>query len=317
MASSKLKDIVVQSNKLIEAHYRLTLQEKRLILWLIKEIRPFDTDFKKYELKIADFAAMVELNSKTQYKEMKKVTRALLGRIIEIENLETKATTQMSWLCFAHWEPNKGTVYLEFHPALKPYLLQLQDQFTQIGFADLLGLKSVYSVRLFELLAQYKTPGKRTITIENLRSWCGLTIDEYPLYGDVKRRIIDRATSEINAKTEYDVAYVEKKESRKVVAIEWTIKKKTHFEKSQIERATILQKELRSKNALIEAIMEYGFSQTLAKKLINGKEEEHIRDAIRAVDKQIDKGGVKNSKGMLRTAIEGGWKPDKFRTKKK
>jgi hypothetical protein len=32
--------VVVKHNKLIEAKYRLTLQEKRILLWLMSEIQP-------------------------------------------------------------------------------------------------------------------------------------------------------------------------------------------------------------------------------------------------------------------------------------
>jgi plasmid replication initiation protein len=312
MYSEKSKEIVVQSNRLIEAHYRLTLQEKRIILWLIKEIKSDDTDFKKYMLKIADFAEMVGLHPKTQYKEMKKVTRALIGRVIEIENPETNATTQMAWLCFAHWEPNKGVCYLEFHPALKPYLLQLNAQFTKICFSDLLGLKSVYAVRLFELLIQYESIGKREISITKLRAWFGICPEEYKLYGHLKVKVINQATTEINAKTEYDVSYEEIKESRKIVKIKWNIKKKTHFEKAQIEKAIIIQKELRCENAVIHQLLEYGFTDSQSKKIIKSNSQETIINAIKSVDIQVLRGKVKNPKAMLTKAIQEKWHPEKY-----
>ena len=315
MHSEKSKEIVVQSNRLLEAHYRLTLQEKRLILWLIKEIKSDDTDFKKYMLKIADFAEMVGLHPKTQYKEMKKVTRALIGRVIEIENPETNATTQMAWLCFAHWEPNKGVCYLEFHPALKPYLLQLNAQFTKICFADLLGLKSVYAVRLFELLIQYESIGKRETSITELRAWFGIYPEEYRLYGHLKVKVIDYATKEINLKTDYEINYREIKESRKIIAIEWTIKKKTHFEKSQIEKAIIIQKELRSEKAIIQQLLEYGFTDSQSKKIVKLNNQEIVANAIKAVDIQVSKGKVKNAKAMLAKAIQEKWHPEKYQNR--
>lgn len=311
----KLPGYVVQSNKLVEAHYRLTLQEKRLILWLIKEIGKDDTDFKKYYLKITDFAEMMGLNHKTQYKEMRKITKALISRSIEIENTETSAVMQMTWLCFAHWEPKKGFCSLEFHPQLKPYLLQLKGQFTKIGFADFLDLKSVYSIRVFELLAQYEHLGKRYIDIPDLRSWLGINKEEYFLYANFKQRVIERAKTEINAKTEYEVEYTETKESRRVIGLEWTIKKKTHFEKSQIEKAEIIQKELRSEKAIINQLIEYGFTNSYSKKIVKLNSQETISNAIKAVDIQMLRGNVKNAKAMLAKAIQEQWHPEKYRNK--
>lgn len=310
------QELVVQSNYLVEAHYRLTLQEKRLVLWLISKIKRDDIDFKKYKLNIIDFAAMLNVNPDTQYKELKKVTGSLITRLIQIEEPQTGATKQMAWLCFAHWEPKKGICSLEFHPELKPYLLQLKEQFTQIGFADFLGLSSVYSVRIFELLAQYLTIGKRTTTVEELRSWCGIQKDEYQKYDHLKSRVINRAKTEINLKTEYEVDYQEIKESRKVVAIEWSFKKKTHFEKAQKEKAAIIQKELRSANAIVEQLHEYGFTKQAAQRLIKAHDEQIIINAIRTVENYQSNHIVKNAKALLASAIKGKWHPEVYQAKR-
>ncbi len=315
MVLKKTNGMVVQSNHLIEAHYRLTLQEKRLILWLIKEIGRDDTDFKKYQLKITDFAEMMELNPKTQYKEMKRVTRALITRPIEIDNPKTHTEMQMAWLCFANWETKKGICSLEFHPALKPYLLQLKSHFTKIGFADFLGLKSVYSIRIFELLAQYELGGKRIMSLENLRSWCGIGKDEYVKYSHLKNKVVEKSKREINLRTEYEVDYREIKDSRKVTALEWTIKKKTYFEKYQIEKAEIIQKELRSEKAIINQLMEYGFTNPYSKNIVKLNSQETISNAIKAVDVQVLRGKVKNAKAMLIKAIQEQWHPEKYRNR--
>ncbi len=316
MTIQKRQEVIVQSNKLVEAHYRLSLQEKRLILWLIKEIKREDTDFKKYKLNIVDFAEMMGLNPKTQYKEMKLVTRALITRGIDIEDLDTGSTKQMAWLCYAHWEPKKGLCSLEFHPELKPYLLQLKEQFTQIGFADFLGLSSVYSVRIFELLSQYVSIGKRTTSIDELRAWCGIQKNEYALYAHLKSRVIDRAKEEINAKTEYEIDYREIKESRKVVAIEWTINKKTYFEKVQLEKSVTIGKELRSTNAITEQLLEYGFTKQAATKITKNYDEVDIANAIKAADLYRANHDVKNPKALVYTAIKEKWHPEKFVSKK-
>ena len=313
MVLQKSTGYIVQSNRLIEAHYRLTLQEKRLILWLIQAIGKDDIDFKKYHLKITDFAEMMELNPKTQYKEMRRVTKALINRSIEIEDKETNTLMQMAWLCFARWEHKKGLCSLEFHPELKPYLLQLKGHFTKIGFADLLNLKSAYSVRIFELLMQYEYYGKRNISIHDLRSLLGIHKEEYPFYANFKQRIIDKARYEINAKTEYEIDYEEIKESRKVSEIKWTIKKKTHFEKSQVEKAVLITKELRSKNAIIEQLIEYGFPKQAATRVLKDNQENDVVNAIKAVDIQIQRGHVKNAKAMLRIAIQEQWHPEIFK----
>lgn len=317
MTNKNQKELIIQSNKLVEAHYRLTLQEKRLVLWLIKSINRDDVDFKKYKLTITDFADMMGFNPKTQYKEMRKITKALISRTIELEDTETNVIIQMAWLCFVRWEPKKGVCFLEFHPELKPYLLQLQSQFTQIGFADLLGLKSVYAVRLFELLCQYEPIGKRFMSVDDLRLWCGLHCGEYELYADLKKRILNKAKSEINSKTDYEVNYKEVKESRKVTAIEWTIKKKTTLQKLQKESTQAICKELRSKHTILEQMREYGFSKQGATRALNDNEESDVVNAMKAVEIQVQRGKVRNPKAMLVKAIQEKWHPERYKPSQK
>ena len=306
---------VVKSNALIEARYRLSLQESHVILWLLTKIRKDDKDFKVHQLNIEEFSNMVGLNINGQYGELQKITENLMKRILKIYEPETDDMLQVAWLSSARYKKKKGYVLLRFDPSLKPYLLQLKGHFTKIDIVDTLKLKSVHSVRIFELLLQYTSIGKREISINDLRSYCGFEKDEYKLYAHLKSRVINRAKTEINAKTEYEIDYEEIKESRKVAEIKWTIKKKTHFEKSQAEKAILITKELRSKNAIIEQLIEYGFPKQAATRVLKNNQENDVVNAIKAVDIQIQRGHVKNAKAMLATAIKERWHPEVFKTR--
>jgi Initiator Replication protein len=55
----KKNALIVQHNKLVEARYRLTLQEMRIVLWLLAEIQIGDTDFKSYRVRIKDLADFI------------------------------------------------------------------------------------------------------------------------------------------------------------------------------------------------------------------------------------------------------------------
>ena len=310
-------DFVVKSNKLIEARYRLSLQETHVVLWLLKQLRQEDEDFKSHQLDINEFANMVGVKAQGQYGELQKITENLMRRILKIQIPETDDLLQIAWLSSALYKKKKGCVILSFDPKLKPYLLQLKSCFTKINIADLLELKSIYAVRIFELLVQHASIGKRKIGIDELRVWCGIKKTEYALYADLKRYVINRAKTEINAKTDYEVDYKEIKESRKVVSTEWTIKHKTHFEKSQSEKATVLAKELRSTSAILEQLLEYGFTKQAANRLLKNHDEANIVNAIKAVEVYMIKHAVKNPRALVETAIKEKWHPEKYATKKK
>lgn len=308
---------IVKSNSLIEARYKLSLQESQVILWLLTQIRPDDEDFKSHKLEIVEFSHMTQVNVGNKYSELRKITKRLIQRVLEIYEQREGRFIQVSWLSSATYETKKGYVSLEFSPNLKPYLLQLKSHFTKIDIVDTLKLKSVYAVRIFELVLQYIHLGKREISLNDLRAYCGIEKEEYTGYGMFKRKVMEKARTEINTKTDYEVDYTEIKESRKVIALEWTIKKKSPLKKALSEKMSILQKEYRSELALIESLIEYGFSKGMAKRLLKGHEEEVIKNALRAVNIQIERNHVKNPKAMLQTAIKEKWHPEVFKKKKK
>ncbi len=311
------KNFITKSNSLVEGRYKLSLQESRVILWLLNQIQPEDEDFKRYHLDIKKFAEITSLSVDNQYNQLKQITKNLTKRSLEIYESDQKTLLHVSWLSAAFYELTKGYVVLEFSPYLKPYLLKIKSHFTTLQTTDLLKLRSIYSIRIFELLKQYEAIGKRTIELSELRLYCGVKPHQYSQYNAIKLYIIERATNEINSKTEYEIDYSEIKESRKVVAIEWTIKKKNLEKEKRTRRIQNLEKELRSQSILIESMVEYGYSKMMAKRLIKEHGEEVVTQAIKAIDIQVERGQAKNPKAMLHTVIIEKWKPDVYTAKKK
>lgn len=313
---SKQQVFIVKSNNLVEARYRLSLQESQVILWLLTQIRPDDEDFKSHKLNIVDFAELLNLNVNGQYTKMQKITENLMRRIMKIKDSQKQELLQVAWLSSAHYKLNQGFVSLKFDPLLKPYLLQLKSHFTKINIADTLKLKSVHAIRIFELLLQYQAVGCRKITIEELRAYCGIEKQEYKLLADFKRKVIERAKTEINAKTEYCIDYREIKESRKVVEIEWSIKKKNLEDEKLQAQIKTLENELNTKDDLVVDLQNYGLSKSLSLKLVEENAESVIKNALLAVAIQISRDNVKNPKAMLKTAIKEQWHPQVYRSRK-
>lgn len=314
-------DLIVQHNNLIEARYHLTLQEKRLMCWLASQVKRTDEDFKEHELSIKDFSALVGIKGDHLYKALDTITHKLMQKIITIRSLSKKGFTKVALLGGVKYYEGAGTVKLSFHPYLRPYMLQLQERFTQISLGEIIGLRSVHAIRIYELLKQYESIGTRDIPLSDLRECCGIKESQYRKFNNFKKDVLVRAKREIDGKTDLSIEYEEIKQSRKIVSIRFFIKKnqkpvKTEFEKLQEEKTQIIQKEMRSANALIEEITEYGFSRITAKKLLNQHPEEVIRNAIKAVNVQIERKNVKNPKAMLKVALQERWKSDVYMTKK-
>ena len=70
--------VVFQHNNLVEARYSLTLQEKKIILWLTSQIQQDDKDFKKHTLTVKDFMDLMGLTGHANYTELQKITLGLM-----------------------------------------------------------------------------------------------------------------------------------------------------------------------------------------------------------------------------------------------
>ena len=219
------KELIVKHNKLIEANYKLTLQEQKLILVLSSFIEKDDKKFKKCIFSVSELADLLNLNKKAYYSELKDVTEKLISRVIKIK--ETDGLLQMSWLSSAKYYDDAGKVELSFDEKLTPYLLQLSSHFTKLELKKLVSLNSVYAVRIYELLKQYENFGERTFEIDELKKILCIDKTEYKLYADFKRRALNAAEKEINEKTDLLVSFEEIKTVRKITAVRFKIEKKS------------------------------------------------------------------------------------------
>lgn len=167
----KEKALVKRHNHLIEARYRLTLQEQRILLWLFSEIGPEDKDFKRYRVRIADLAKFIGISDGGGriYREIVEVTGRLRKREIDLEDIERNVTTQATWIASAEYSWNEGVVEICLAPALMPYLLDIKKNFTTVALKYAIGMKSAYAIRIYELLKQYQGIGWRLISIADLR----------------------------------------------------------------------------------------------------------------------------------------------------
>ena len=215
------KKLIVKSNKLNEARFRLGIQEQRVILNMISMIKKGDDDFKPYKFSVKEFAELVGVTAnKNIYTQVKAITRSLLGRHLTIQ--EPDGDLQIGWISSAKYYDGQGIVELRFDPLLKPYLLALKKEFTRYQLKNTIRLKSAYSVRIYELLKQYQHIGIRHFRLDELRSALGIPDGKLARYHDFKKRVLDVAMKEL-VSTDISFKYSVGKQGRKVSSIQFVI----------------------------------------------------------------------------------------------
>ena len=209
------KDLIVKGNNLIEASYRLTLTEIRLVLKMVSTIKKDDTDLTPYKFSVSDLLDEFSMHS-GDYKEIKKATSGLLSKVMSIEDLDRKRTLQINFISSAEYYEGQGIVELSFDPKLKPYLLQLRKNFTSFHLSTIKKLKSPYTIRIYELAKQFKKAGQRQLTVDDLKKKLGIPPNQYQRYGHFKQRILLPALKDINQHTELSVTIEESTFGRKI-----------------------------------------------------------------------------------------------------
>jgi len=214
--------LVTKANKLIEANYRLSVSEQRVIAMVVSQLAPSDEDFKLYRFKISELAELIDSKTKNLHERVKALTKELVGKVLQIR--EPDGLLHVAWLSAAQYYDGEGLVELSFDPKLKPYLLQLKERFTTYGLKNVVRLQSRYSVRIYELLKQYETLGKRTFELPELREKLGVKKHEYKRWQDFRRWVIAPAARELPKKTDISFSYKTRKKGRKIWYLDFTIR---------------------------------------------------------------------------------------------
>lgn len=261
-------------NDLIEAKYQIqSIQEQRIILLLLAQIKPNDADFKGYRIAVSDFAKIIGLQVGGVYTEMEQALKNLMARVISIKNEESFLL--MGWLSSAKYVHGSGYVELAFDPNLKPYLLQLKNHYTQYKFDRAIHFKSIYAIRLYELLKKEAFKAKNGnfsvfFEYEELRGYFGVEHREYVLFAHFRTKAIEPARSEISNKTDLyinDVQYG--KTGRKITNMTFfvtVIENETNLQQVSLMIEDIKPDKESENHPVIDSLVNLGFSLEIAKK---------------------------------------------------
>jgi plasmid replication initiation protein len=314
--------LIKKSNDLIEARYRLTLGEQRLVLLLASQIRKDDKDFNYYEIKISDFAEMFGLKTdKSLYEKVEKIAGDLLGKKLYLKN-DGKSFEGTVWLSYVKYVSGSGTIKLRFDDCLKPYLLQLKHSingFTQYKLHTVMSFKSAYSIRLYELLKMEvwkseklkSTQFEKSFSLDEYRRILGVDKNAYPIFADFRKRVIDTTVLEISEQTELNISetkYI--KTGRKITGITFIVKIR------QTDEIKTLQLEIEDPpkeqtHPIVERLISLGFAVETAKRYKTKYGIKRIERNIAYTLAKQQEGAVKDIPAYLNMAIKedigGGW----------
>lgn len=221
------QELVVQANSLIDAPRNFSLLEQKVFLFLIAKMSTVNPakDNPIIRIFVKDFAQAVGTKGMYDtYRDIRRVMRSIQGRTITIQALDNNipTTIDLSLFYYVQYWNTLGYVDIQFHPMILPYITALTKEFTTFKLANIISMRSKYSIRLFEILYKYKSLKQRVIQLDQLRYILCLE-HSFSQYKELRRNVIDIAVSEINSKTDITVKYIPIKTGRKITAIKFII----------------------------------------------------------------------------------------------
>ena len=208
--------MVYKSNHLIESAYKLNLNEQRVLLICIGMItsnEPMSIN-DKFEVSAKNFAKIFDIDERGAYDQLRDVAISLHNRKITIHDNKKLITT--SWISgFVEYKDSTGIIELWFSQLILPYLADLKSQFTRYDLSNISGMSSIYGIRLYELLMQWRTKGKREIEISWLKERFEIA-NNYNSISDLKKYVINPAVNNINNVSNLNVTHTYRKTGRTV-----------------------------------------------------------------------------------------------------
>ena len=224
MVSSAKNELVVKSNRLIEASYRLSLAEQRIILMAITEVRKSRKDFNAedfIEVRAVDFANLFDTDVKNTYIQLQDAAKSLFSRYVvfkEIDQITGKQSVlEARWVSAVQYIAGAGLIRIQFSGVVVPLVTRLETNFTSYAISSVSKMTSTYAIRLYELLLQWGSMGHREVEIDWLKSALQVASD-YSRLSNFKQWVIDVAVSQINDYSDLTVSYDQRKSGRTVTA---------------------------------------------------------------------------------------------------
>lgn len=226
--SDNRQQLVVKSNDLIQrTRYDLSLQEQKIVLYVISKIKPTDEELQEYSFTMRELCEMCGIEAIGQnFENMWQSIIALNDKTIEFEDNRYRANPR--WIEMPIMDKQTREIRIRFHPLLRPYLIALHENFTQYELSSILVMRSRYSVRMYELLKSYAYLNEITFGLEELKE--KLQTTGYSDYKNFRVRVLEKAIEEINEHTDIRVEFKPIRTSRVITHLRFIIERKSSAE---------------------------------------------------------------------------------------
>ena len=307
------KNLVAQSNKIVEGRYTATKNELILLVAMISLIEPKDKEFLTFSVTINELSKILNIDSKSALREFKKISRRLMTKVVEIETQD--GWEMFQWVTFSQLKGN--LVSLRFHDHLKPYLLDLKrsGNFTQYRLEIIIQFRSSYTIRIYQILREYYS--KRMYEFEfSLDYFRNMVLGEkskkYPVFREFRKYVLNVAQKELSKinedistkavpvyKSDLNFKLVTRRTGRKISHLKFIIQEQNIKPAPKVKPVITIAKE--SDTTEIPQILidyeAYGVMRTVAEPYLEARGEQALIKTLERCKKDHKAGKIKDNIG--------------------
>lgn len=278
----KKEKTLFQSNKITQTHLPFSKLELDLFIQILGLLKK---DKFKYRFEFPT----------EQKREYVSAIKSLRDKYFIINNKNDKRITEVSILDAIDYPTNDELdnqyLMITLSHSIVPFLFNLKNQFTIFELKYFISLSSIYSKKLYTLMAQYKSIGHFQATLEELQYLFGVNYSAVGVFNNyVLKPAIDDIISNTNIKI---INQLPVKSGRKITGFKFTFK----FDNIQLEipclPTTMTSKDLDMYNRLIS---DYQLSNHQATVVMNSLSIKDVGKVLHAVQLRND---IKNVGGFV------------------
>lgn len=234
------KNRIVQANYLIDKKGRMSIDEMRVYYSMLRLIKKEDTDFKRMVIPIKDICEDWGIDENGYYTRLLDAAESLAGLVlrdkyVDENGRETEIIRPL--ISYAEYTKGSGRIVLEIHESMKPFLLELSRDFTQLYFDELKTL-SPTGTRFYEIISKFEWIRVWTATVSQFKAAMCIEENKYRKMSDLERRVILPCVEEINERTHFEVTYKKNKKKNEEATLAFSIKSKNGDKTPKKKEAT-------------------------------------------------------------------------------
>ena len=231
------------STAITHAKTKMTANQLKAFYQTTTLINQQDKTFYDYSISVENFVTKLGF-TQTNSDYVKDLCRHLAKQYFEIE--ENGIWEIYPIFSMFKFDTKKQLISISFNDKMRPFLLELQEKFTQIKeIKHIIDFESKYAIRIYAMLKDYRLMKFRDFEINKLTEILQLP-KSYENYAQLDKKVLQVAMTEINQKSDLLITKIEpiEKERKRIlkIRVHFKTKEPTAEAKAQTQKANEVNK---------------------------------------------------------------------------